>query len=171
MSSTVALIARPNGAPAQVASGTMPLVGNYRIIRVKRIELLHEALAAPVKVGDFEVPPEAARHSAVLSAMISPSFSMSVNADFNFALVLNGRDLFDDTIFRPRSLLVHRPRNEAPTFSASVSVALPIVDPPWLKAGANTLDLRETREPDVDVGNAAGVAVSDVVLWYQQLIG
>jgi hypothetical protein len=149
----------------------MPLVANYRIIRVERIELLHEALAAPVKVADFEVPPEAARHSAVLSAMISPAFSMSINADFNFALVLNGRDVFDDTIFRPRALLVHRPRDEAPSFSTSVSVALPILDPPWLKAGANRLDLRETREPAVDVGNAAGVAVSDVVLWYQQLTG
>jgi hypothetical protein len=149
----------------------MPLVANYRIIRVKRIELLHDAIAVPVKVGDFDVPPEAARHSAVLSTMITPAFSMSINADFHFALVLNGRDVFDDTIFRPRALLVHQPRNEAPVFSASVSVVLPIVDPPWLKAGANTLDLRETRDPDVDVGDAAGVAVSDVVLWYQQLVG
>jgi hypothetical protein len=149
----------------------MPLVGNYRIIRVKRIELLHEPIVVPAKVGDFEVPPEAARHSAVLSAMITPAFSMSIHADFHFALVLNGRDVFDDTIFRPRALLVHQPRGEAPTFSASVSVVLPVVDPPWLKPGANTLDLRETRDPDVEVGNAAGVAVSDVVLWYQQLIG
>ena len=149
----------------------MPLVANYRIIRVNRIELLHEPITAPVKVGDFEVPPEAARHSAVLSAMISPAFNTSINMDFHFALVLNGRDLFDDTIFGGRALLIHRPRNEAPTFSASVSVALPILDPPWLKAGANTLDLRETRDPDVHVGNAAGVAVSDVVLWHQQRIG
>jgi hypothetical protein len=149
----------------------MPLVANYRIIRVNRIELLHDPLPVPIKVGDFEVPPEAAGHSAVLSAMMTPAFFMSVGADFHFALVLNGRDVFDDTMFRPRSLLIHQPRNEAPTFSASVSVVLPIVDPPWLKAGANTLDLRETRNPDVDVGDAAGVAVSDVVLWYQQLIG
>jgi len=149
----------------------MPLVANYRIIRVKRIQLLHEPIAVPVKVGDFEVPPEAARHSAVLAAMISPAFNTSINMDFHFALVLNGRDLFDDSIFGGRALLIHRPRNEAPTFSASVSVALPIVDPPWLKAGANTLDLRETRDPDVHVGNAAGVAVSDVVLWHQQRIG
>jgi hypothetical protein len=49
----------------------MPLVANYRIIRVNRIELLHDPLPVPIKVGDFEVPPEAARHSAVLSAMIT----------------------------------------------------------------------------------------------------
>ena len=149
----------------------MPLVANYRIIRVKRIELLHDPLPVPIKVGDFEVPPEAAGHSAVLSAMMTPAFSMSINADFHFALVLNGRDVFDDIMFRPRALLIHQPRSEAPAFSASVSVVLPILDPPWLKAGANTLDLRETRIPDVPVGDAAGVAVSDVVLWYQQLIG
>jgi hypothetical protein len=146
-------------------------VANFRVIRVDRVDLPHLNLG-PVEVGNFEVPAEATRHPALLSLMVSPRFDMAMGADMRFGVDLNGRQLLDDRIRTPgaRALLTHRRSpDEFEIAVTALSLVIPVDDPPWLKTGVNTLELRETHMPEVDVGSN-GVTVSDVVLWFQQSV-
>ena len=153
----------------------MPTVANFSVLRVERIELLpaKDPDPGPRTVAEFQVTAQAAQHPAVLSLVVSPAFEMPLGTHFRFALDLNGRELMSDLITlpqRPATLLLHAPRNDLLVPATGISIVLPVVDPPWLKVGANTLQLRDTNSLS-DPGFAGGVGVSDVVLWFQQQVG
>ena len=56
---------------------------------------------------------------------------------------------------------------ELPVEGAALVIA--VKSPPWLKAGTNRLELRQTHWPDLALGSNA-VWVSDVLLWFQRRV-
>jgi hypothetical protein len=98
--------------------------------------------------------------------MAYPSRLALSNTIFAFKLLMNGRGLGINRVINSRHpVLIHGPIEpplEQPC--TGVSQVLPVTSPPILKAGTNTLSLHAFGDEVDDTG----VALSDIVLWWQQ---
>jgi hypothetical protein len=140
----------------------MPVVANYNVLRVDKVEVSNQDLG-PVKIADFTLPAAAVTHPAVLTSMVYPSFNSPIDSQFLFTLLMNDRELFSDmALFASKTVLFHgSPRHRC----TSLTSVIPVVSPPILRSGNNTLSIRPDSHESF-----TGVGFSDVVLWWQQNI-
>jgi hypothetical protein len=140
----------------------MPVVANYNVLRVDQVEVTHQDLG-PVKIADFTLPAAAVAHPAVLTSMVYPSFNSPIDSQFRFTVLLNDRELFSDmALFVSKTVLFHgRFRHRC----TSLTSVIPVVSPPILRSGNNTLSIRPDSHESF-----TGVGFSDVVLWWKQNI-
>ena len=114
-------------------------MANYNVLRVDHLELTHDELG-PVKIADFTLPAGAVTHPAVLTSMFYPSSEGPIGSRFFFTLLMNDRELFSDMALVPgQTLLVHGRFRQR---SASMTSVIPVVSPPILRSGNNTLSIR-----------------------------
>jgi hypothetical protein len=89
---------------------------------------------------------------------------------FNFGLLINDREVMRGFIrVPPRTSTLFFYTHSVSEFqlpSTAVTEVIPVASPPILKAGRNTLSVRRTSTSEGSSG--AGIALSDIVLWWHE---
>jgi hypothetical protein len=147
----------------------MPQAANFRILQADRLELSSDTPPFSLELAAFAVPTSAVTQPTVLSFMAYALDRTPVGRSCIFSLLLNERVVLRPMIQAPlRAAVMLFHAHSADEFQfpgTAVSTVIPVTTPTILQPEGNTLSARldTTFHPGF-----AGVAFSDIVLWWQQ---